>query len=491
MSARVDALRSRWPLLLALVVVLVGRVLLFRYPVYPDEAGFYQVAGDLLDHGGPGLYGHYFVDRPPTLIWLFMIGAAADNVLVMRVLVGALLMGFVALAWFTVRRLGGNAAWAVAVAAAFVITPEFGAQAANGEAFAIPFVMAGFACFVQAERKGGRTALLWCAGAGFLGLLAMTIKQNFAEVFVFAVAVLLGVGLRRLRTWPDVARRLGAGVAGAVAAAAIMVGYALTTEAGVDGLWLAAVDFRTEADDVLAAGYRTGIEGRIDALAEHAWIAGLIPFGLVLVVMAVFWRFRVSALSYAVGAVIAFETICVVMGGNFWSHYLMGFAPGVVLASGVWARHVPVALASTYLVVSSLVALPVNLYALAQRGPDTSQEVGTFVKESGEPGDTATVLYGSADLQWSTGMRSPYEHLWSLPVRVLDPDLDDLTALLRSDDAPTWLVVTFEVHTWGLDPGLQVDPVIAERYREVWSGCTDHVFLLRSEDRTLGSLPDC
>lgn len=491
MSARLDALRSRRPLLLALAVVLVGRILLFRYPVYPDEAGFYQVAGDLLDHGGSGLYGHYFVDRPPTLIWLFMIGAAADNVLVMRVLVGALLMGFVALAWFTVRRLGGNAAWAVAVAAAFVITPEFGAQAANGEAFAIPFVMGGFACFVQAERHKGRTALLWCAGSGFLGLLAMTIKQNFADVFVFAIAVLLGLGLRRLRSWPDVAGRLGAGVAGAAVAALIMVGYALTTDAGLHGLWLAAVDFRTEADDVLAAGYRTGIDERIDALTQHAWIAGLIPFGLVLLVMAAFWRFRVSALSYAIGAVIAFETVCVVMGGNFWSHYLMGFAPGVVLAAGMWARHLPITLASTYLVLSSLVALPVNLHLLSERGPDTAQEVGRFVKDSSEPGDTATVLYGSADLQWATGMRSPYEHLWSLPVRVLDPDLDELTALLRSEDAPTWLVVTFEVHTWGLDPGQQIDPVLAERYREVLSDCSDTVLLLRSAERDLAPPPDC
>jgi len=491
MSARLQAMRVRWPLLLALAVVVVGRSLLFRYPVYPDEAGFYQVAKDLMENGGPGLYGHYFVDRPPTLIWIFMIGAAAGDVLVMRVLVGALLLCFVALAWFTVRRLGGNAVWAVAVAAAFVITPEFGAQAANGEAFAIPFVMAGFACFVQAERHKGRVAWLWCGGAGFLGLLAMTIKQNFADVFVFAVAVLLGLGLRRLRTWSDVASRLGAGVAGAAVAVSIMVGYALTTDAGVHGLWVAAVDFRTDADDVLNAGYRTGIEGRIDALTQHAWIAGLIPFGLVLLGMAIFWRFRVSALSYAIGAVIAFETVCVLMGGNFWSHYLMGFAPGVVLAAGMWARHLPIAIASTYVVLSSLVALPVNLHLLSERGPDTAQEVGGFVKDSAAPGDTATVMYGSADLQWSTGMRSPYEHLWSLPVRVLDPDLDDLTALLRSEDAPTWLVVTFDVHTWGLDPGGQIDQVLAERYREVLAECGNTVLLLRSVERDLAPAPDC
>jgi len=88
-------------------------------------------------------------------------------------------------------------------------------------------------------------------------------------------------------------------------------------------------------------------------------------------------------------------------------------------------------------------------------------------------------------------MRSPYEHLWSLPVRVLDPDLDELTALLRSDRAPTWLVEVYPVHNWGLDPAGQIDPVIEELYREVWADCTDRVYLLRSVDRELAELPDC
>lgn len=484
-------LRSRWPLVAALLVVVAGRVAIFRWPIYPDEAGFYQVAEDLMDHGGPGLYGHYFVDRPPTLIWLYLTGAAADSVLLMRVLVGVLLMAFVALAWFTVRRLGGSAAWAVAVAAALVISPEVGAESANGEAFAIPFVMAGLACVVQAERHRGSTALWWAFGAGFLGFVALTVKQNFADVFVFAVAVLLGLGLRRLRTWPDIVRRLGAGVAGAAVGAGITIGYALTTSAGIDGLWYAAVEFRPEANDVLAAGDRTGIDGRIDSLTQNAWVAGLIPFGLVLLIMAVMWRFRVSALSYAIGALIAFETACVVLGGNFWPHYLMGLAPGLVLAAGMWGRHWPVKIASAYVVVACLVSVPVSLRILAEDGPDQSRVVGEFVKASSEPGDTATVLFGKADLLLATGMRSPYQHLWSLPVRVLDPDLDKLTALLRSDRAPTWLVEAFPVHNWGLDPAGQVDAVIQEKYREVWSDCTDRVYLLRSVNRDLAPLPDC
>jgi len=485
-------LRAHWPLLVALGVVLVSRALLFRWSVYPDEAGFFLVASDLLEHGGDGLYGHYWVDRPPTLIWLYSLGAATGEVKAMRVLVAGLLLAFVALAWFAVRRLGASSRWAVAVAAAFAISPEVGAETANGEAFALPFVMAGLYCVVRSIQLPGRAALAWAAGAGFLGCLAVTVKQNFADVFVFAVVLLVGLGLRKQRTWLTVLRQLGAGVGGAVAGVALMVGYALASGAGLRELWLAAVKFRMDADDILHAGNRDGIERRIDSLTEHAWLAGLVPFVAVVAVMAVMWRFRVSALSYAVGALVAFEAVCIVLGGNFWTHYLMGLAPGLVLAAGIWARHVPVALVTAYVVVAALVSLPVHLQHLADIGPDRAQRIGHFVREAGEPGDTATVLYGKADLQWATGMRSPYRHLWSLPVRVLDPDLEELTALLESDEAPTWIVMTFSLHSWDLDPERRIDPVIIGRYDKVWEGCGVRVLLLASETRTLPApAPSC
>lgn len=485
-------LRRHWPLLVALGVVLLGRVLLFRWPVYPDEAGFFLVASDLLEHGGDGLYGHYWVDRPPTLIWLYSIGAATGEAKAMRVLVAALLLAFVAFAWLLVRRLDASARWAVAVAAAFAISPEVGAETANGEAFALPFVMVGLYCVVRGMQTSGPAGLAWAAAAGFVGCLAVTVKQNFADVFVFAIVLLVGLGLRRQRTWRTVGLQLAAGAAGALLGVLLMVAYALSTPAGLDELWLAAVDFRTDASTVLAEGDRSGIERRIDMLTLNAWLAGLIPFAIVLGLMAVRLRFRVSALSYAVGGLIAFEAVCIVIGGNFWSHYLMGLAPGMVLAAGIWARHLPVALVSAFVVVSAVVALPANLAHLLVNGPDRAQEAGRYVAGAAEEGDTATVLYGKADLQWSTGLRSPYEHLWSLPVRVLDPDLDQLTALLASADAPTWLVQVFGLHTWGLDPAHQVDPVVEARYREVWAGCGATVYLLRTEDRTFpDELPDC
>ena len=74
------------------------------------------------------------------------------------------------------------------------------------------------------------------------------------------------------------------------------------------------------------------------------------------------------------------------------------------------------------------------------------------------------VAFGGANILRETGLRSPYPDLWSLPVRVHDPELDDLTALLAGPDRPTWLVVAgTSLGTWGVD-GTAADQLLAEHY---------------------------
>lgn len=478
-------LRRHWRLLVALLVVLVGRIALYDWAVSPDESGFFLVADDLLEHGGEGIYGHYFVDRPPVLIWIFSLGAALGDVHTMRWLVAAFLAAFVVLGYLTVRHLGGSAGWAAAVAAAFAITPEVGAQVANGEAFAIPFVMACILCTVFAEQARGRTALAWSATAGFVGLLAMGVKQNFADGLVFAFVLLVASGLRGDRQWGDVVRRLGAGMAGILAGVGVIAAYAATTGAGVSGMWLAAVTFRGDATEIIRSGDRTAIVERQEAIIESAWVAGIIPLVAVLLVIALASRFRGSALSWAVAATITVEVMGIVIGGNFWSHYLMGMAPGLVLAAGLWGRRWLVAAASAYLVVSALVVMPVKAIELADKGTPVLEQVGTFVADSAEPGDTATTLFGRSDAQRATGLRSPYRHLWSLPIRVLDPDLEELTALVESDRAPTFVIQVFPLDSWGLDPDGRFAAAFEERYQLVHDGCHANVYLRRDVERDL------
>lgn len=482
--------RQPWALYAALALVVVGRAILFPWPLYPDEAGFHMVADGML-RGGDGLYGPYWVDRPPVLIWLFALGALLGDVLWMRVLAGALLLVFVTLVWATVRRLGGRAGWAALVAAAFAVSPAVGAETANGEAFAIPFVAAGtYAVVRSVGNSDHRAGLLWAVAAGAAGALAVSVKQNFADVFVFAVVLVVGLGLRRQRSWATVARVLAGGVAGAVLVAGAMVAWALGTGSSLHELWMAVVQFRVEASAVLEGADRTGIEERRRTLTWSAVTLGVVPFLALVAVTAVWLRFRVSALSHAVGVLLVFEALCIVEGGNFWPHYLMGMAPGVALAAGVWGHRIAMRAAATYLVVAALAFIPLNRDHLTR--DDVDQQVGRFVGAAAEPGDTLTTMYGQADLQWAAGMESPYRHLWSLPVRVLDPDLEELSALLASDEAPTWLVQTVPRHSWGLDPEGRVDPVMRAEYDFVWEGCGTFVWLREGVERRLpDDAPEC
>jgi hypothetical protein len=62
-------------------------------------------------------------------------------------------------------------------------------------------------------------------------------------------------------------------------------------------------------------------------------------------------------------------------------------------------------------------------------------------------------------------MTSPYEQLWSLPVRVRDPELETLTEVLAGSRAPTWVVADgTSMRTWGVD-ATTADRALRDRYQ--------------------------
>lgn len=505
-------------LVAAVVLVLVGRGILAEWPVYPDEAGFFLVARETFHGSGDGLYGDYWVDRPPTLIWLFGVAAAFDDVHVVRALATTLLVGLVCCAWLTGRRLGGArpAVAAALVAAAFVTSPLLGAEAANGEALAIPFVAAGVLCVVVAfdahpGRPPGalvRRQLAWAFAAGLLGAVALTTKQNFADVFVLAVVLALAQVVWRHAPWRDTVARLAAGVAGAATWVVVVLAWVLSRGSSVAEFWEVAVTFRTQASEVLQASHTSGIEERrvlLERVVQDAWLA---PFLAVLVVLLLLGRLGLSPILLACAALVAFEAWCVVAGGSWWTHYLLGLVPGVALAAAVAAapRAVrdgahPVASGVLHLLPQLVVAAAVAAFVwtqavalddvdetIAARGVDNAQSIGAAIADASEPGDTLTVMYGAADLQWASGLKSPYAHLWSLPVRVLDPRLDDLRTLLASADRPTFVVVTLGVDAFGLDPDGATAQVLDEHYAKVGDPCGQELWVRADVRREVGAI---
>ena len=152
-----------------------------------DEAG-YLVVARTLHQGGPNLYGHYFVDRPPGLLLLYRLAALTDWAPSIRVLATVLaLLLVVAAAWAAHEVVGARGArWAAMVAASSVVTPVMMAQEADGEILAAPLVMLALALTLAAVRRTGWPAFGLATGAGLAAGAAVMVKQNFGDGVVFA-----------------------------------------------------------------------------------------------------------------------------------------------------------------------------------------------------------------------------------------------------------------------------------------------------------------
>ena len=164
--------------------------------------------------------------------------------------------------------------------------------------------------------------------------------------------------------------------------------------------------------------------------------------------------YGVHDLRWPALALLSWEMFVVLAGGSYWLHYLMGLVPGLALLAAAAAQRKLAAGPTLVLpyaaaVVSTLASI---VFVVAEPIQRPEEPVIDYLVAESEPGDTAIVAFGAANMLRETGMMSPYEELWSLPVRVRDPDLAKLTEVLSGPRAPTWMVVDgVSLKTWGVD----------------------------------------
>jgi hypothetical protein len=209
-----------------------------------------------------------------------------------------------------------------------------------------------------------------------------------------------------------------------------------------------------------------------------------------------------APLTAAVAAMLVVDVAGLVFGGSFWRDYLFPLLPATALCAALLARRRSrrgVAMRSVISAAAvSTVVLLVGWVGYQALGLQEFDEVdtGEALHEVAEPGDALVVFGGRADLQISSGMPSPYEHLWSLPMRTLDQDFTDLEALLTGPDAPTWVVEWLPFTTWDEDAGGALATLVRERYVPHGTGCGAEpddprtIWLLRGTERDLPS-PAC
>ena len=476
--------------LLVCAVVAVLRTTYLVGPVHVDEAGYLMVARTL-HAGGPNLYGHYFVDRPPGLVLLYRLATLTGWAPSIRVIAtGLALLLVVSAAWAAFEVVGERGArWAAMVAAAFAVTPLLTAEEADGEILAAPLVMLAFALTLAAVRRTGWAAFGLAAAAGLAAGSAVMVKQNLGDGVVFALALLVASLVQRRLARSDAAIVAAGGLVGGSVVVAGALAFVAWSRVGLGTAWRTVFGFRGTALDVIEDHSLHAPMMRAIELVGLGVLAGALPLVALLVSESVRCRFRGPPVAWAVGGTLAFDAVSIVLGGSYWPHYLLQLAPVLALAAGLWASDAARLRAAVVLTVASAVAATVVGSTTGAASSGSGQLVGGFLARSARPGDSATVLYGNAEVQEPSGMSSPYSQLWTLPMRTLDPDLSRLRAVLTGPNAPTWVVAWSNLDAWNIDAQGRTRLVLATRYRRVATVCGHPVYLHDGITRTLAPPP--
>jgi hypothetical protein len=451
--------------LVAAVAVLL-RVPGLGRPPDPDEAGF-LVVGRQWGGAGRSLYRDYWVDRPPLLMTVFRVAAQLGGLVPLR-LIGCLATALVVLG---VARLAGQLAGpraalpAAVVAAALCVSPLLGGGEVDGELLAAPFVAWGAVAVLRAldpARDGrGHGSLRAAAAAGAAAVAAVLVKQNFLDVAVFGV-VTLGLAVRSGAVSRGHAGRvLLAASGGAAGCLGLAAAWTVWHGTSVTGVLDAMYPFRLQAAHAMAASTDGGPAARLPTLLA-AWAGSGLALLTALVCCSLLARRLHRPASWGLVVLLGYDSVSALAGGNSWLHYLLQLVvPVSALTGAMVARRQPGAgVAVAGVVVVALVAWAVGLPGSA------GNEVGSAVGAASRPGDTLVVVYGHADVVWSSGLASPYPFLWSLPLKTLDPRLRVLDDVLRGPAAPTWFVRWGRFRTWGVHSGATAR-LVAERYHPV------------------------
>jgi len=479
--------RGDTPFLVVVVLVTVAcRLLLAHRPATPDEGGFLVVASQW-HVGGSSLYGNYWVDRPPLLIGIFRLADLAGGLVALRVIGALLAAATLVLLADTARRAFGirAARWTAVAAAALLVSPLAGTQAVNGELLALPFLALGLRLAVEAVRATDPLSARGAAlGTGVAAVLALLVKQNMADVVVFALVCWL-VAWRTGRLTGRSCRDLFAlAVVGGGLGYAVVMLWAMAHGTSPLGVYEATYPFRVHAGRVLVATASERTDIRLNRLGTAAVLSGVVPVLLGFVLLAV-RRARATPEVWAIVAASVFAAASIVSGGSYWLHYLVQALPVTALAIGALAS---VRRPSTRLVVPLLVA-GVVVSAVASLVTVVTHEqanpgavVARSLESAAQPGDTMVSAFGDGDIVEETGMSSPYPYLWSLPTRTLDPDLTLMRGVLAGPGAPTWFIVRGR-HTMGILQAHGVGSLLDDRYRPVGIVCSRYVYLRQGVDR--------
>jgi hypothetical protein len=483
---------------LAMLATLALHLMWLSRRLGADEGGFAMVARHWHEPGGY-LYGPEWVDRPPGLIALF---AVADHLGPYGVRLSAtiLAVALVAALAAAAGAVGGGTAarWSAWAGFAFAASALLQSQRLNGELAGALFVTVSVGALLRAVRLSGRArrTVVHSAMAGVAACVALLMKQDFVDGFVFAgVLVLTSLGTRRNRVAfppPRVLLPTSGFAAGACVPAVIGLVWA-SRHGGIGALMFAMFGFRAEASSVMAHSSFAAPLHRLGTLTLSALLSGILVLGVHLAVAGRGRLRHLHPLPWAVCATALVELAGVVGGENYWSHYLIGLIPMVALGAGLsiagrspstpWTRRLVVVAAALTAMVSPVAA------ATVAETSSAAYTTGRWLADSAGPHDTVVVPFTHVNVIDASGLTPAYPYAWSLPVRALDPRLALLRHTLVGRSAPTWVVRWNDPHAWGLDAGDRVQTALRDHYRPVSRVCGHTVWLHDGLHRRVAAAP--
>ena len=467
----------------AISALVAVRLVMFTTYVGGDEAGFLMVGNGW--HNGTSLYGDYWVDRPPLLLWLTELAGGVTSLRVLGLVASVLTV--LGVAWAAQLARGAAAArWAAGAAALFGAAQWLGVARVNGEMLAAPFVAWSIALTLYAVlRTPWRVPA--ALGAGILAAGALSIKQSVIEAFVFALALSLAMAVQRKESRRIVVRVLAWGAVGAAATVAVVLIGADARGTSPSGLFDSVVRFRAEAGEVIRSSASGATPLRLLVMMGTWTVSGL---GAATVLAVWHGARRKEPLLLATAATLLCSLVIALFGGSYWAHYLIQMVPAASLAIGLLVSRVPPRLMRRLAVATVAVTLANLVFSLGFEPDDNGQQhtVGTWLREARQPADTGVVTFGQPNILYEADLSSPYKYLWSLPVRTRDSHLRELSAVVDSARRPTWIVNWSGLNSWGVEPG-RMQGLLRDSYRKVATICGRSIWLLTTETRTLPAVP--
>lgn len=467
-------------------------------PLLPDEAGFWLVARRWQPQPD-NVFGFFWVDRPPVLVWMYQAADALGGPYVARLWTAVLGCLTVVATFRATKIIGGPTAarWSTVAAVALLGNPAWYAWAAKSESLGVPLVMVS--CWLALEalhRRPGWARLALAVGAGSAGMLAMGMKQNLAGGLIFG-AVLLTVSLvqRRLRA-QDGILLAGAALTGAMVPVLAVLVWAELNGVRMSTLWEMIYGFRSDAFAVITGGHMSAPLERLLHLVLLCVGSGM---GLLIALFLVSLRRAFTVRPDVVVAVLAMlvvDVIGIALSGSYWMPYLIALIPAAVFGAALvvvgGAQVPPLRATVVFTAVSSLVVLAYFSYThvTGRSNAPFATYRGEAIGEAAHPDDTILVLYGAPEIVRASGLDSPYPYLWSLPIRTLDPELTQMLATMRGSNAPDWIVQRGSLDPWGLDAD-QLRDLLRRRYDAVGDVCGNRVWRLKGETRPALPRVDC